>query len=61
MKAVMTITDSGSWSLELTADTPAEAAMLTAVQRGHGVACTCGGAGSPEVPVLIVTGDKGRV
>ena len=58
MKAVMSITDSGSWALELKAETPVEKAMLVAVSRGHGVQCTCGEIGTPEEPALRITGEE---
>lgn len=60
MKAEMKIREDSSWELTLEAQTATETAMLLAVARGYGVKVECGGAGTPENPMLIVSGEKAR-
>lgn len=59
MKVVMSIMDTGAWSLDLTAQTPTEKAMLAAVSQGYDVKCACGAVGTSEEPVLHITGESG--
>ena len=58
MKAMMTIKSDASWSLELTAESPTETAMLNAVMKGYGVNVNSGLAGDAENPILVINGEK---
>jgi uncharacterized protein YfiM (DUF2279 family) len=43
MKSVMSITNNGSWTIELTAETPTEAQMIDAASKGYGMTVECYG------------------